>query len=120
MSQKIKNQIVIIFFAFITLACIYASFSAEPKAEITPAAAHEFSIEEKLEQKNKEIKIAWLESELVRQENVTLTSLKREEEIKKMAELLKSGECTDLEQPENCLKVETVKQEESPKAPAVK
>jgi len=119
MSQKLKNQIVTVFASFVIFLSIWGAISAQPKGEIAPAAAHEFSIEEKLEQKNKELKISELASELKKQESITLTSLKRESEISEMIEKLNSGECSDIEKPENCIKTE-VKEIESPKVTGVK
>lgn len=119
MSQKLKNKVFIVFASFIIGLSIWGALSSQPKPEITPAAAHEFSIEEKLQQKNKELKISELQSELKKQESITLTSQKREGEISQMIEKLSSGECSDIEKPENCIKQETVK-EADPKVKGVR
>ena len=124
-TQKARNVFFYFFISFVIIGSLFAANNLHTNPEPAIASAHEFSIEEQIKQNEKAQKISELETELKKQKSITLTSQKREGEIDLMISSLKSGQCTDIDNPENCLNQEGEKTgtgtgTENPKVQGVK
>jgi len=100
-KQKSRN---LIGYAIIAGAIMLSAslLTQTPQTDPEFASADELSVEERMQINLREQKVSELQASLNEQENITLRSQKREDEILQMIDELEAG-CEYIESPQKCI-----------------